>query len=132
MRAFVTFLIVSFIFAFLVAVSCLMIIFISRDYAESTTESRIGASVGLVIALVTFLLTVKPYLKNTCRFITALTGIILAVVSTMLYCRQVVSFLAALGVYIAFGYCLVIRHMLLEYLELVNLHLTTKEKNARL
>ena len=132
MRGFVTFLIVSFIFALLIALSCLMILFISRDYAESTPESKVGVGVGLVIALVTFILTVKPWFKNTCRFVTALTGMILAIASSMLYCRQAPSFIAALGIYIAIGYCLIIRHMLMEYLELVSLHLTTKEKNARI
>lgn len=92
---------------------------------------RIGTGVGLAIALLTFIITVKPWLKNTPRFITALAGYVLSVVSTMLYCTNAISFVAATACYIGIGYALIIRQMLSEYLELVSLHMTTKEKKAR-
>ena len=130
-RSFVTFLIVSSTFALLLALECLIILFVERDYAESTKEGRIGAGTGLLIALVTFLLTVKPWLKNCCRFITALSGLASAVFASMLFCRDPASYIAATILYIAIGYCLVIRHMLMDYLGLVGMHMTMKEKNAR-
>ena len=131
MRAFVTFLVVSFLWALFMIASSLTILFASRDYAEGSFEKKIGTGVGLTISLITFLLTVKPWFRNTCRFVTTLSGTISAIVATMLYCRDPPSFIAAAVLYIAIGYGLIIRHMLGEYLELVSQHLTNKEKHAR-
>ena len=131
MRAFVTFLVVSLLFAIFLIVSCLTLLFASRDYAEGSVKKKVGTAVGLTIATVTFLLTVKPWLKNTCRFVTALTGIILAIGTTMFYCRDPASFVAAAILYIAIGYSMIIRSMWWEYMELVSHHLTNKEKAAR-
>ena len=130
-RAFVTFLTVSFIFATLMVASCLCILLIERTYSERDLLKIIGTTAGLLVGLLTFALTVKPWFKNTCRFILALTGTLLAMGLTMAFCRDVASILAATVIYVAFGYTLIIRSMLSEYLDLVSRHMTTKEKKAR-
>ena len=92
---------------------------------------HVGAATGLAIAVLTFILTIKPWFHNKLRFSIALFGIILAITVTMIFCRDTASFVAATYVYIAFGYMLVIRHMLNDYIGLVSSHLNTKERVAR-
>lgn len=132
MRAFVTFLCVSSIFATFVAVDCLIVLLTDQEYAEASRNKRISVCTGLGIALSTFLLTVRPWFRNTCRFLICLIGLISSIVVTMLYCQDPASFLAAVIIYFAFGYILIIRDMLFEYLGLVSRHLTQKELKARL
>ena len=131
LRSFVSFLIISFTFALSVAIICLIVLFKDRDYSESTWELHVGAGAGLAIALLTFILTIKPWFKNKIRFSIALFGIILALTVTMIFCRDTASFVAATFVYIAFGYMMVIRHMLNDYIGLVSSHLNNKERVAR-
>ena len=130
-RAFVTFLVVSFTFAIFMTVSCLCILLISRDYSDRNLFKIIGTVSGLLVGVTTFALTVKPWFKNTCRFMIALFGIILAMGLTMAFCRDMASIIAATAIYLAFGYTLIIKSMLSDYLDLVSRHLTTKEKKAR-
>ena len=65
------------------------------------------------------------------RFSIALMGIITAITVTMVFCRDTASYVAAIFVYIAIGYMMVIRHMLNDYIGLVSSHLNTKERVAR-
>ena len=131
-RSFVIFLIVSFIFASFTFISCFTLMMIDRTYAPSSFRKRLGTGLGLLIALLTFILTVKPWFRNSCRLIIVINGYVLAMVLTMLYCRDAPSFLAGATIYTAIGYTLVIRSMLCDYLEVVSQHLNTKEKKARL
>ena len=130
-RSFVTFLCVSTLFAIFVTVTNLIILFGNREYAPSTVQLRIGTGVGLLLAAITFLLTVKPLMKNKVRFTVALVGMICAVISTLCYCRHAAQFIAGSYLYFAIGYTLIIRQMLFQYLDLVSKHMTTKEMKAR-
>ena len=56
----------------------------------------------------------------------------MAIGLTLAFSRDVCSILASLMIYVAFGYSLIIRDMLFEYLGLVSKHTNTKEKAARL
>mmetsp|Transcript_717 Transcript_717/g.1014 ORF Transcript_717/g.1014 Transcript_717/m.1014 type:complete len:193 (+) Transcript_717:1346-1924(+) len=132
MRAFVTFLTVSFLFALTVVISSGCVLFLKRDYTERSDKKLIGVGCGLFIAVVTLCLTVKPRFNNTCRLVVLMAGAFSSIALTMVFCRDLASFLAASGIYIAMGYDLVISDMLFEYLDLVSRHLTTKEKAARL
>ena len=131
-RSFVTFLLVSFLFGIFVTISCFTLLMMNRSYATKSFEKRLGTVVGLVIALVTFILTVKPWFRNNCRLILVLNGYVFAMVSTMLFCRDSASFVAATFIYVGIGYTLVIKSMLGDYLELVSSHMSIKEKKARL
>ena len=112
MRSFVTFLIVSFLKAFFLIVSCIIILFVERDYTEVSWEKKVGVGSGLAIAALTFFLTVKPYFANKCRFTLAVVGMISAIFVTMLYCRDASSFTAGVIIYFGLGYMLIIRTML--------------------
>ena len=90
-------------------ITCLVVLFGSREYAPGSLELRLGAGVGLAIAVLTFALTVKPIMKNKVRFAVAVVGTVCAIVSTMLYCRTPAQILAATFLYFAAGYTLVIR-----------------------
>lgn len=60
-----------------------------------------------------------------------IVGGLTAIGLTLAFSRDSASYIAALLIYIAMGYDIVIRDMLFEYLSLVSSHLTTKEKKAR-
>jgi len=105
---------------------------IDRSYAPSSLRKRLGTGLGILIALVTFILTVKPWFRNSYRLFLLIIGYVLAMTSTLLYCRDVPSFVAAISIYPGIGYALVIRSMLSDYLEVVSQHLNTKEKKSRL
>ena len=131
-RAFVTFLLVSFLFALTVAGSCTCLLFLSnRDYVEVTKKSRIASGLGMLIAIITFTLAIRPYCRNEVRFIMGAIGTATAIISTMLFGGGTASYLSAIYVYIGMGYCLVIREMLWEYLDMVSHKLTKKEAKAR-
>jgi len=132
MRAFVTFLVVSFAFGLTGAASSLCVLLIDRDYAQRSIEMVIGTSSGVAVAIITFLLTVKPHFNNCVRLVLLIGGIVLAIGLTVFFSQDAASIVAAPYFYVATGYCLVIKDMLSEYLDLVSRHLTVKEKAARL
>ena len=49
----------------------------------------------------------------------------------MAFARDLASIMAALAINVALGYCVVIRSMVGDYIDLVNRHMTMKEKVAR-
>ena len=132
MRAFVTFLLVSFIFAMGLVISSCCILLVNRDYTERSNLKIYCVGAGVTVAIITFALTVRPRCGNSCRLLTLLLGTFTGIGLTMAFCRDSASIIAAILIFIAMGYTLVIRDMLFEYLDLVARHTTTKEKVARL
>ena len=132
MRAFVTFLSVSFLFSLSCVISSICLLFTERDYTDRSDLKMYCAGGGILIAIVTFALTVSPRCRNSIRFMTLLIGGFLAIGMTLAFCRDSASIIAGCMIYIAMGYCLVIRSMLFEYIDLVFRHTNVKEKAARL
>ena len=130
-RGFVTFLLVSFLFAASVSISSLCVLFTKRDYSERSKQKMICVGFGIFVAILTFAATIRPRCKNNCRFLTGITGMTIALGLTLVLCRDAASIVAGSFIYIGLGYDLIIREMLFDYLSMVTRHTTVKELAAR-
>ena len=126
MRAFVGFLMISTAFGIMLIASSLLILMLDRDYSPSTNYLRIGTLCGLMASGVTLFLTLKARFRNKVRVACLIIGFIISWIFTMVFARDFASILAAMIINVSLGYILVIKPMLLQYVDLVSRHLTTR------
>ena len=130
-RAFVSFLIFSTLFAVMILLSSLLILTIDSDYSPSSTNLKIGTATGLTVSGITFSLILNARFNNTCRLMCLIQGFIISWALIIAFARDPASVLATISINIALGYILLIKPMLYMYIEFVSRHTTAKEEAAR-
>ena len=102
-----------------------------EGYSETNLQLRIGSGASFFINLLTCLIMIRPWINNRQRIAVWAIGTFLSLTCSVYYCHGMAQYLAALTLYVAMAYIIVIRDMLAGYLDLVARKLTMKEERAR-